>query len=111
VRAVDVDARAVEVARAQLADPQVADLVELEVGDLRLVAANAAETGGFDVIWASDVVWPATFDDPAAVVRTMAGALAPGGVLALFTTNYYQSMLVPGHTRLERLVRTASELT
>lgn len=57
------------------------------------------------------MVWPATFDDPARVVAELAGALTPGAVLALFTTNYYQSMFLPGHSRLERLIRTASEIT
>lgn len=80
--------------------------------DLQEVAAAPADCGGpFDLIWASDVVWPATFDDPSQVVAELSGALAPGSVLALFTTNYYQSMLLPGHSRLERLIRTASEIT
>ncbi len=109
VLAVDRDARAVEVARSQT--PDLAS-VELRVGDLREVAAEASSNGGtYDVIWSSDVIWPATFEDPSAVVRELADALASRGTLALFTTNYYQSMLLPGHSRLERLIRTASELT
>ncbi|GAB2505368.1 class I SAM-dependent methyltransferase [Nocardiopsis aegyptia] len=92
-------------------DPASSDL-DLRVADLRDVAGEASTDGrGFDLIWSSDVVWPATFEDPAGIVRTLVRALAPGGVLALYTTNYYQSMFLPGHSRLERLVRTASELT
>lgn len=75
------------------------------------VGWGVREVSGFDVIWSADVVWPASFGDPAAVVRALAGALVPGGTLALYTTNHYQSMLLPGHSRLERLIRTASELT
>lgn len=113
VVAVDVDARAIEVARCHLDDLHLdEDFVDLRVADLRVVAAEAAETGErFEVIWSSDVVWPATFDDPAAVVEALVGALVPHGTVALYTTNYYQSMLLPGHSRLERLIRTASELT
>ncbi|WP_422771461.1 class I SAM-dependent methyltransferase [Plantactinospora sp. WMMC1484] len=113
VVAVDVDERAVEVAGRQLGDLNLgAAPVDLRVADLRDVAAGAVTSGErFDLIWSSDVVWPTTFDNPAEVVQTLAGALVPGGTLALFTTNYYQSMLLPGHSRLERLIRTASELT
>jgi hypothetical protein len=56
------------------------------------------------------VVWPGNFDDPADTVRRMASALAPDGVLALFYGNYHQAMFLPGHSRLERQLRTASEL-
>ncbi|MDA2811120.1 methyltransferase domain-containing protein [Nocardiopsis sp. RSe5-2] len=108
VLAIDADARAVAAASGRVSDPRA----QIRVADLRDVAADAAGHGGpFDLIWSSDVIWPVTFDDPAAIVAELAGALAPGGVLALFTTNYYQSMYLPGHSRLERLIRTASELT
>ncbi|ASR39237.1 hypothetical protein BAY61_13115 [Prauserella marina] len=108
VLAVDADDRAVEAARLWADDKAI----DIRVADLRDVAAEAEATGeGFDVIWSADVVWPATFDDPSAVVRVLADALNPGGTLALFTTNYYQSMFLPGHSRLERLIRTASERT
>ncbi|MEU3271210.1 class I SAM-dependent methyltransferase [Saccharomonospora sp. NPDC006951] len=112
VVAVDADPRAVEAARKLVGQRRLDQVSEVRVADLRAVAAEAAETGdGFDVIWSADVVWPATFADPSAVVRALAAALNPGGTLALFTTNYYQSMFLPGHSRLERLIRTASELT
>ncbi|NDK33150.1 class I SAM-dependent methyltransferase [Nesterenkonia haasae] len=65
----------------------------------------------FDLIWASDVIWPTVFEDPGGVVVALAQALAPGGVLALFNTNYCRSMSLPGHSRLERMIRTASEHT
>ncbi|MFI1023308.1 class I SAM-dependent methyltransferase [Streptomyces olivaceus] len=110
--AVDVDEQAVGAARTLVDDQGWTSVVDFRVADLRDVAQRAAATGErFDAVWSADVVWPTTFDDPAAVVRTLAEALAPGGTLALFTANYYQSMLLPGHSRLERLIRTASELT
>ncbi|RKS09174.1 methyltransferase family protein [Nocardiopsis sp. Huas11] len=112
VVAVDVEARAIDAARERIGGASTEPGVDLRVADLREVAAEAVADGrGFDLIWSSDVVWPATFEDPAGVVGALAEALAPGGVLALFTTNYYQSMFLPGHSRLERLIRTASELT
>lgn len=108
ITAIDTDSRAVGLAARSTDDRRVRALQ----ADLREVAAAPADCGGpFDLIWASDVVWPATFDDPGQVVAELAGALTPGGVLALFTTNYYQSMFLPGHSRLERLIRTASEIT
>ncbi|MDN6304502.1 MAG: class I SAM-dependent methyltransferase [Corynebacterium sp.] len=108
ILAIDLDTRAVAIARDYADDSRV----DVRIADLRAVAADATEHGGpFDLIWSSDVVWPATFDDPARVVAELAGALTPGAVLALFTTNYYQSMFLPGHSRLERLIRTASEIT
>ncbi|WP_199489198.1 methyltransferase domain-containing protein [Micromonospora craniellae] len=113
VVAVDAAARAVEAAGRRLDDLDLDGVTaDLRVGDLRDVVAEATAAGDrFDLIWSSDVIWPATFDDPAAVVQALAEALVPGGTLALFTSNYYQSMFLPGHSRLERLIRTASELT
>lgn len=112
VLAVDLDADAAEVARTLTVTLDAGDLAEVRVADLREVVREARASGElFDVIWAADVVWPAAFGDPDAVVAELAGALAPGGVLGLFTANYYQSMFLPGHSRIERLIRTASELT
>ncbi len=112
VAAVDADARAIAEARRLVDDLRLERLVGLRVADIRDVAAEASAAGGaFDLVWSSDVLWPTAFADPAEVVRALADALVPGGTLALFTTNYYQSMFLPGHSRLERLVRTASELT
>ncbi|OLT54314.1 hypothetical protein BJF89_16930 [Corynebacterium sp. CNJ-954] len=109
VLAVDIDRAAVDLAR-EVAEGS--EHVDVRVGDVRDIAAVAAATGQtYDLIWSSDVIWPGTFDEPADIVDAFSRILAPGGVLALFTTNYYQSMLLPGHTRLERLIRTASEKT
>lgn len=111
VLAVDVVKAGLDVARDQLETPEVAASTELRQADLREIAAEAAGTDdAFDVIWAADVVWPVTFDDPAVVVAELSRALTPGGTLALFTDNHYQSMFLPGHSRLERLIRTASEI-
>lgn len=112
VLAVDLDADAVQVARRRIDELGAQQEAEVRVADLRQIARASTESGDvFDVIWSADVIWPATFDDPAAVVAELADALAPGGVLGLFTANYYQSMFLPGHSRIERLIRTASELT
>lgn len=109
VCAVDSDHAAVELAHKQT--DGVGDL-DIRAADLRDAAAIAVSTGEkFDLIWSSDVIWPVTFEDPGGVVEELCRALVPGGILALFTTNYYQSMFLPGHTRLERLIRTASEMT
>lgn len=84
------------------------NLVAADVDD---VLTEAAALGGsFDAIWAGDVVWPGNFTDPGALVRRFVPALAPGGVVALFTSNYYQAMVLPGRSALERKLRTASEL-
>lgn len=112
VVAVDLDPRAVEVARGLLEGSSLKDYVDLRAADIRDVVQEASAGDGlFDLVWSSDVVWPATFDAPGSIVRLLADSLVPDGVLALFTTNYYQSMFLPGHSRLERLIRTASELT
>lgn len=89
----------------------VSDRVTPYVGDLtELLSTAAAEPAGrFDAIWAGDVIWSGNFEDPAATVRLMAQALRPGGVLAVFYSNYYQATFLPGRAGLERRLRTASE--
>lgn len=79
-----------------------------EITDALADAASAPQRA-FDAVWAGDVVWPGNFDDPAETVRQMAAALRPGGVVALFYSNYYQATFLPGRPRLERALRTASE--
>lgn len=79
---------------------------DLRTANLRDVLTH--ET--FDVIWASDVVWPGNFDDPGAVVTAMLGALRPGGTVALLSSGYYRATFLPGYARLELLVRAASFL-
>ncbi|WP_233160305.1 hypothetical protein [Pseudonocardia sp. MH-G8] len=59
-------------------------------------------------IWAGDVVEPGTFTDPVAAVAAMARALRPGGVLALFHGHHHEAVFLPGHARLENLLRAAS---
>lgn len=75
-----------------------------------LAEAAGHPEGAFDAIWAGDFVWPGNFDEPAATVAAMARALRPGGVVALFYSNYYRATFLPGHPRLERKLRTGSEL-
>ncbi|GAA1455089.1 class I SAM-dependent methyltransferase [Nocardiopsis tropica] len=111
VLAVDRNADVLDLAREHARAEGVSDRVQVRAADLVDVLDEAAGSGdGFDAIWASDVVWPGNFDDPGALVARAARALAPGGVLGLFTSNYYQAMFLPGHSRLERAARTASEL-
>ncbi|WP_017543649.1 SAM-dependent methyltransferase [Nocardiopsis prasina] len=111
VLAVDRNPDVLALAREHAQAEGVSDRVEVRAADLVEVLDEAADSGeGFDAIWASDVVWPGNFDDPGALVARAAHALSPGGVLGLFTSNYYQAMFLPGHSRLERAARTASEL-
>lgn len=111
VLGVDRNPQALALARAHAEEARVASRVETREGDLLEVLAEASAPGeGFDAIWASDVVWPGNFADPAAAVGALAGALSPGGVLALFSSNYYQAQFLPGHSRLQQKLRTASEL-
>lgn len=111
VRAVDLDPHAVELARSHASRHRVASRVSVEQGDVLDLALGVA-TGpghGFDAIWAGEVVAPDVFVDPAATVVALAGALRPGGVLALFHRNQRQAVLLPGHARIERLARSATE--
>jgi tRNA A58 N-methylase Trm61 len=112
VVAIDLNPATVAIAADYAAQAGLAGNVTLQTADLTdLLTAAAAPSGErFDAIWASDVVWPGNFADPAATVSLFAQALKPGGVVALFYSNYNQSTFPPGYPRLERLLRTASEL-
>lgn len=110
VHAIDLNPAVAALASDHAAGAGIADTVTVRTGDIRQVLAEAADGVGFDAVWTSDVVWPGNFDDPGELVRRMAAALRPGGVAALFYSNYYQATFLPGHSRLERLLRTASEL-
>lgn len=110
VRAVDLDPGLAPVAAAHVDRAGMTARVVVETADLLTVLDTAATdpAGGFDAIWAGDVVEPGVFVDPAATVAAMARALRPNGIVALFTSNYHQSSFLVGHSRLERLVRAAS---
>ncbi|WP_186781630.1 MULTISPECIES: cyclopropane-fatty-acyl-phospholipid synthase family protein [unclassified Streptomyces] len=110
VLGVDRNESALALARRHAADEGVLHQVRTEAADLLEVAAKASEEGRYDAIWASDAIWPGNVEDPASAVAQLAEALVPGGVLALFTSNYYSSTFLPGHARLERQLLTASEL-
>ncbi|MEU1898644.1 class I SAM-dependent methyltransferase [Nocardiopsis dassonvillei] len=111
VLAVDRNPDVLDLAREHARSEGVSDRVEVRAADLVDVLDEAAGSGdGFEAIWASDVVWPGNFDDPGDLVARAVRALRPGGLLGLFTSNYYQAMFLPGRSRLERAARTASEL-
>lgn len=110
VRAIDTDPSVIPLATAHAAGHGMAGRVRVERADVVDVVAHAAtEPGhGFDALWAADVVGPENFADPAAAVAAMALALRPGGVLALFTCRPGEAVYLPGHARLERLLRAAA---
>ncbi|NJP65187.1 SAM-dependent methyltransferase [Streptomyces spiramenti] len=110
VLAVDRSEDALALARRHAATEGVIDRVRFEAADLLTVASQAAAGERFDAIWAGDVIWPGNVPAPQRAVAQLADALAPGGVLALFTSNYYNATFLPGHPRLERQLMTASEL-
>ncbi|WP_077057453.1 class I SAM-dependent methyltransferase [Streptomyces sp. MP131-18] len=111
VLGVDQNADALELAAAYAEREGVADRVETRQADLLDVLAEAARSGaGFDAIWASDVIWPGNFPDPEAAVAALVGALNPGGVLALFSSGYYQATFLPGHSRVQQKLRVASQM-
>ncbi|WP_213450107.1 SAM-dependent methyltransferase [Rhizomonospora bruguierae] len=106
VLAVDLNPAVTALAADHADRAGVTDRVTIRTGDATELLTEAA----YDAIWTSDVIWPGNFDDPAAVVAAMARAVKPRGVVALFYSNYYQASFLPGQSRLERLLRTASEL-
>jgi 2-polyprenyl-3-methyl-5-hydroxy-6-metoxy-1,4-benzoquinol methylase len=106
VLAIDLNPAIAALAAEHASHAGVAETVTIRSGD----AAEVLTDGAFDAIWTSDVVWPGNFDDPAAIVARMARAVRPGGVVALFYSNYYQSLFLPGHSRLQRLLFAASQL-
>jgi SAM-dependent methyltransferase len=112
VVAIDLNPTTIGMAADYAAQAGLDGRVTLETVDLTdlLTAAGAPSGERFDAIWASDVVWPGNFVDPAATVALFSQALKPGGIVALFYSNYYQATFLPGHPRLERSLRTASEL-
>lgn len=111
VLGVDLNPAVIALAAAHAEEAGVSARVRLRAGDVLEVLAESAAAGGtFDAIWAGDLVWPGNFDDPGEVVQAMAAALAPGGVVGLCYSNYYRAMFLPGHSRLERKLKTASEL-
>lgn len=89
---------------AALAAANAGDHAEVRVADVLDVVAEER----FDLIFASDVVWPGNFADPGAAVQAIVAGLRPGGTLALLSSGYYQATFLPGYSRLELLARVAS---
>lgn len=112
VLAVDSDPEVCALATDYVAGLGIGDRVTVQRADITVVLSDAATTPdrGFDVIWAADVIYPAYFEKPADVVRLMAQALRPGGVIALFYPNYYNSTFLPWHDRLKHGLIAASTM-
>lgn len=77
---IDIDAEAVAIARAEAAERGVAG-ISYVVGDFRDPAVLAAAQGPFDLVYARFVL--SHLADPDAAIATLAGAVAPGGVVAV----------------------------
>jgi SAM-dependent methyltransferase len=101
VLGVDLNAAAVPLAAAH-----AGAAAEVRAGDVLDVLGSER----FDLVWASDVVWPGNFDDPGAAVAAMLAGVRPSGTVALLTSGYYRASFLPGYGRLELLVRAASFL-
>ena len=84
---------------------QCVSLIEADLREALPFAENA-----FDWIWSANVVWPSSFANPAAVVKELARVVKPGGILALFFTDWLRGKLLPGYATLERLHSNAAEM-
>lgn len=98
VTAIEADAELVTASRPHATSLSVAlhhaDVLDwLEPGDAR-----------YGLIWAGDVLWCNYFPDPQVIVQRLMQALVPGGVLAVFTGNWYASRFLWGYPDLERAV-------
>jgi SAM-dependent methyltransferase len=113
VLSIDGDPSCAALASDYVEQTGIADRVTVRVGDIGEVLADAATAPekAFDAIWAYDLLLSMYLEEPPAeVVRQMAQALRPGGVLAVYYSNFHNSTALPGHSRLERGLCTASEL-
>lgn len=112
VLAVDKDPAILALASDHADQAGITDRVTFRLGDITevLTDAAAAPEMAFDAVWAGDVIYPVYFEEPASIVRQMARALRPGGIIALFYPNYYRATYLPGHSLLERRLCTAWEL-
>jgi SAM-dependent methyltransferase len=112
VLAVDNDPTEVTLAVDCTEKMGIADRVTVQLGDVSEVLADAATAPekAFDAIWSRDAILTMYFGEPADVVRQMAQALRPGGVVALFYSNHLNSIFLPGYPRLERGLYTALEM-
>ncbi|MDQ3761421.1 MAG: class I SAM-dependent methyltransferase [Actinomycetota bacterium] len=113
VLAVDRDPTLAALASDYAKEAENADRVTVQVGDIIKVLADAstAPENSFDAIWAADVVYPVYFAEPADVIRQMAQALRPGGIIALFYPKHNYATFLPGYPLLEHGLLTASEIS
>lgn len=90
----------------------ITDQVTFQLGDLSEVLIDAATTSenAFDAIWVTGSLYQIYFVEPVDVVRQMAQALRPEGIIALFYPNYYRATVLPGYSLLERSMYSAAEI-
>jgi SAM-dependent methyltransferase len=62
-----------------------------------------------DWVWLADVLYSPPFVDPGAVVRHLARAVRPGGVVAVFEGGWLRDRLLPGYSRLEHYLHLAHQ--
>jgi SAM-dependent methyltransferase len=83
---VDVDAGAVELARRTLASRGLTGRARVLHLDVREAAADPSPAGPFDFALLANVLYYLPMPERVAFLRTIAGLLAPGGVLFVVTT-------------------------
>jgi len=92
-------------ARRLVEDEEFEAFVTIEEVDL--AEELPFEHDRFDLIWASDVLFPNHFESPAEIVANLKPHLRPGGLMAIFSGGWSRSMLLPGYPRLERFLQNA----
>ena len=78
---------------------EVQSELRLVEGDLCQPLEFADHT--FDCVWCADVLF--ALPEPGAVVREMVRVTKPGGIVTIFSGNYYRACYLPGYRRLEWL--------
>lgn len=84
----------------------VQDRIELRQADLQGKLPFADDS--FDWVWCADVLWPARFPDPGAVISEFRRVVRPGGLIALYYGDFYRGLTMPGQPHLEHAIQRAS---